>query len=221
MTGGGGGGEEQVVPFSVLVVDSHPVFRVGLAALIDKEPGLRVVGHTESATDALALYKRTCADLVVTAMLLRESTGLELVRSLNARRPVHVLGLTGVVQPERIAAMLHAGATSFALKSQSFDEIRDALWTTLEGRRYLAPSIKDEVEQLLAGPVLGPLDRLSRREREISALVLRGYTTKEIGQSLFIAPRTVETHRLRLMRKLGVHSASELIAMAARSGALD
>jgi len=203
------------------VIDKHPLFRVGLAACIDAESGLRVVAEAETCDEALALHERVCADLVVTAMDMSDGSGIELVRSLAAGRHAPILGLSGAVQPLRIAEMLRAGATSFALKSQSFTEVRDALWTTLEGRRYLAPSIKDEVEKLLNATDAQPAGRLTPREREISALVLRGYTNKEIGQSLFIAPRTVETHRLRMMRKLGIHTMSELIVMAARTGGLD
>lgn len=217
MTGGGSECER----FSIIVIDDHPVFRVGLAALIDAEPGLRVVGQAATMEEALALYDRVCADLVVTGLQLREGSGIDLVRTITARRHVRVLGLSGVVQPVPIAEMLRAGATGFALKSQSFSEVRDALWTTLEGRRYLAPCIKDDVEKLLAANEAQPVDRLTPREREISALVIRGYTNKEIGRSLFIAPRTVETHRLRMMRKLGIHTMSELIVMAARTGGLD
>ncbi|HEX5062266.1 MAG TPA: response regulator transcription factor [Kofleriaceae bacterium] len=217
MTGGGSESER----FSVILIDDHPLFRVGLAALIDAEPGLRVVGHAGTSDEALALYDHVYVDLVVTVMQMGDGSGIDLVHSLAARRHVRILGLSGVVQPVKIAEMLRAGATSFALKSQSFPEVRDAIWETLEGRRYLAPSIKDEVEKVLNATEAQPHDRLTPREREISALVLRGYTNKEIGQSLFIAPRTVETHRLRMMRKLGIHTMSELIVMAARTGALD
>jgi DNA-binding NarL/FixJ family response regulator len=116
------------------------------------------------------------------------------------------------------ARMLLAGATGFAVKSQPASEILDALWKTLERKRYIAPTIEHEVKTLLGGPSTVAANQLTTREREIWKFLVRGYSTKEISQLLFISPRTVEVHRQHVMRKLGVHSAAALVLCAVQSG---
>ncbi|HEX5061521.1 MAG TPA: response regulator transcription factor [Kofleriaceae bacterium] len=205
----------------VLLVDGHPIVRDGLAAWIDSQAGLEVVGHAASADEAQAIKRQLNPDLVVVGVALRNSTGIELTRRLVARRDVCILGLSGLPGPGLAmqgARMLLAGATGFALKSQPSKEILDALRMTLERKCYITPAIEAEVKTLLHGPSTVAASQLTVREREIWKLVVKGYSTKEIGQALFISPRTVEVHRQHVMRKLGVRSLAALILCAVQTG---
>ena len=120
-----------------------------------------------------------------------------------------------------IATMLRAGATGYALKSQPPNEIKEAVRAVLQGIRYLPPRIPEHAILPLVENNSGhPFERLTRREREIFELLIRGRSNDEIGSRLFIARRTVETHRQRIMKKLAAHSIIDMIRAAARHGAL-
>jgi DNA-binding NarL/FixJ family response regulator len=116
--------------------------------------------------------------------------------------------------------MLRAHACGYALKTQSVAEIVDAIHQVLGGMRYLPPSIsRDAVEGELGSTRSEPLERLTRREREIFELVIRGHSNDEVANRLFISRRTVETHRQRVVKKLSTHSLAELQRIAALHGA--
>jgi DNA-binding NarL/FixJ family response regulator len=131
-----------------------------------------------------------------------------------------VLGLSVVDEPSIIAEMLRAGAVGFALKSSSPDQIIEAVRSTASGARVLPPALStDAIEgELQITPEASALDtHLTRREREIFELLIQGYSNTEIGTRLFIARRTVETHRHRITKKLDAHSVPELQRLAARA----
>ena len=127
-----------------------------------------------------------------------------------------MLGLSAVDEPAVIADMLRAGARGFALKSQPMEEIVGALRQILDGARYLPPSIAhDAVDAELAETASRPLERMTLREREVFELVIRGLSNDEIATRLFISPRTAESHRHRIMKKLSGHSIPQLQRLAA------
>jgi DNA-binding NarL/FixJ family response regulator len=131
------------------------------------------------------------------------------------------LALSVLDEPTIIAMMLRAGAAGYALKTQPPEEIIEGIRLVLGGGRYLPPSIPtDAVLSLLNERADRPLQRLTRRELEIFELLIRGHSNDEIATKLFIARRTVETHRQRIIKKLAAHSVLEMIRVAARQGAL-
>jgi DNA-binding NarL/FixJ family response regulator len=117
--------------------------------------------------------------------------------------------------------MLRAGAAGYALKTQVATEIIEAIRHALAGIRYLPPQVsQDAVDSELARAQDGPLNRMTRREREVFELVIRGFSNDEIASRLYIARRTVETHRQRIIKKLSAHSVAEMQRLAARYGGL-
>lgn len=210
----------RIRPARVLLVDDHPLFCFGLAALLEREADLEVVGHAAAVHEALDLDARVAADLLIVDVLLRGGNGIELARNLRARRDARILGLSVVDVPIRIAAMLRAGAQGFALKIQSHGEILEAVRATLAGRCYLAPMIRDQVQQLVANDSRHPLESLTQRERQVFALLVAGENNASIGRQMGIAARTVDTHRQHILMKLGVHSVAELVRLAALWGEL-
>jgi DNA-binding NarL/FixJ family response regulator len=201
----------------IALVDDHHLFRLGLVALLEGEADLEIVGHASGFAEALALEALTTADVAVVDVLLATSDGVELTRELRARGPSpRILGLSVLDNPTRIAEMLRAGADGFALKSQPAHEILAALRTVIAGERYIAPSIQPDVEPLMRSKAKLPLELLTTREREIFELLIRGHSNDGIGGRLSIAPRTVDTHRQRIMRKLKAHSVADLVRLAAR-----
>ncbi len=210
-----------VLRSQVLLVDDHPLFRAGLAQILTSEPDMQVVSDVGSAAEAVEFARREPIDIVVLDVLMPTTTGISLAAQILEVRPTcKVLALSVLDEPVMIAAMLRSGASGYALKTQPPNEITEAIRTVLAGQRYLPPRVsRDEVLARVHGDG-EPLQRLTRREREIFDLLIRGHSNDDIGTRLFIARRTVETHRQRIMKKLATHSIVEMIRLAARQGAL-
>jgi len=206
----------------VAVVDDHPLFRQGLATAIRGTMDLEVAGDAGNANDAIELVSTLVIDLVIVDILMPTMSGISLAAEIYDRRPdCKILGLSVIDEPGLIADMLRAHASGYALKTQGVDEILDAIRQVLGGIRYLPPSVsRDAIEELLDSPPHKSLDRLTRREREIFELVIRGRSSDEIATELSISRRTVETHRQRVMRKLSAHSLAQMQRIAARHGGL-
>lgn len=208
---------------NVMVVDDHPLFRQGLTVALHAEPDFFVAGEAGDADEAIRLVERIDVHVAVVDILMPGTSGITLANRIHERRPAcHVLGLSVIDEPGLIADMLRASASGFALKTQPVSEIVGALRQVLGGVRYLPPSVsRDAVQAELDGNSSRPLQRLTRREREVFELLIRGNSNDEIATKLYIARRTVETHRQRIMNKLSAHSIVQMQRLAARHGALD
>lgn len=205
------------------LVDDHPLFLQGLALALRREPDLEVIGEAGNAAEAIELAKRVELDVAVVDVLMPTTSGISLTSELFELQPrCRVLGLSVIDDPGLIADMLRAHACGFALKTQSVADIVDAIRQVLGGLRYLPPGVsRDAIEAELAGTAGQPLERLTRREREVFELLIRGHSNDEVATRLFISRRTVETHRQRVMKKLSVHSIVQMQRVAARHGGLD
>jgi DNA-binding NarL/FixJ family response regulator len=206
----------------VAVVDDHPLFRQGLAVTLRGEADLEVVGEAGSAAEAVELAKHVALDVFVVDLLMPTMSGISLTSQLFEIQPrCRVLGLSVIDEPGLIADMLRAHACGFALKTQPPTEIIGAIRQVLGGLRYLPPGVsRDAIDTELAGTRLDPFLRLTRREREVFELIIRGLSNDEIAIKLFIARRTVETHRQRIMNKLSAHSVAQMQRIAALHGGL-
>ena len=211
-----------VLKSQILVVDDHPLFRAGLALAIRREPDLEVVADVGSAAEALDVVRTTPVDLAILDVLMPKTNGVSLATDLFDLQPaLKVLALSVLDEPAMISAMLRAGASGYAIKTQTPDEILGAMRTVLDGHAYLPPNApRDAILAMSKASPERPLERLTRREREIFNLLIHGNTNEQIGVQLFISRRTVETHRLRIMRKLAAPSLIAMIRVAAREGAL-
>jgi DNA-binding NarL/FixJ family response regulator len=211
-----------VIKSQVLLVDDHPLFRAGLAVSLAQQPDLQVVAEASCARDALAILAREPVDIAVIDVLMPSSSGVSLAAQMIEARPrCKVLALSVLEEPVMIATMLQAGASGYALKTQTAADIMEAMRSVLAGERYLPPTVSTQaVLALVEGSTDRPLTRLTTREREIFDLLIRGKSNDEISSQLFIARRTVETHRQRIMKKLATHSILDMIRVAAQQGAL-
>jgi DNA-binding NarL/FixJ family response regulator len=207
----------------VLVVDDHPVFREGLLAALANEPDLTVIGAVANARTALETATVEKIDLAICDVMMPEVTGITLASELRRLQPdCTIMALSMVDEPVVIAEILRAGANGYALKSQSVADVIAAIRSTVAGELYLPPTApRSSIEALIAGTPERPLERLTRREREVFELLIRGSTNDDIAARLFIARRTVETHRQRIMNKLAAHSIVDMIRIAAAYGVLE
>lgn len=201
----------------VLLVDDHELFCQGMCALLAREPDLSVVGSARDVATARSLFDEQACDVAVIDISLPGAGGISLVRELRRELPhLAILMLSMHDYPDVVSDALARGATGYALKSQSPQEISDAIRTVAGGQRYLAPPLTELAPSIGKRPSLGLLSGLSAREREVFDLLVQGQSNQAISSSLFISVKTVETHRMRLMRKLSVHSIGELIRLAVR-----
>ena len=203
-----------------VLVDDHPLFRLGLRTLLTKDPALVVVAEVGTPAQVLEIANQLRFDVAIVDVLLPGTSGVEMTSELRRIQPgCQVLALSMLDDPHRIAEMLRAGAAGFAHKSQSADEIIGAIKQVASGKRYLPPAVShDLIDNLLTDAAAWPLDRLSPREREVFELLVAGHTSESIGNRLFISRRTVEAHRQHITRKLGVHTMIDLVRIAVHAG---
>lgn len=218
VTAMGTGETMRTTPARVAMIDDHPLFRAGLRTMFDHDPKLSVAIDTGSPREALEQAEAESLDVLVVDLVLPEISGVEVIGLFKRIQPTcHVLALSMIDQPVRIAEALRAGALGFAHKGQPPSEILEAVHCVLGQVRYLPPSVRaDDVDQLLATEWL--LDRLTTREREVFALLVDGCSNDEIATRLFIARRTVETHRNHVMHKLNARNVVDLVRLAYRHG---
>ena len=212
-----------IVRTQILLVDDHPLFRAGLLMALSGEPDLEVIGEASTGEEAIDLVRaRAEIDIVVLDVLMPSSNGISLASRLTeVNAELRILGLSVLHETGIIASMLRAGATGYALKTQPIGEVMMAIRAVVIGERYLPPMVSRTtvLEQVSRGGDQN-LHKLTQREREIFDLLIRGHSNEQIGSRLFIARRTVETHRQHIMKKLATHSILDMIRAAARQGAL-
>jgi two-component system secretion response regulator SsrB len=211
------------VPLTLAIVDDHPIVRAGLRAAIEPQEDLKVVGEAADARSAYAIVESQQPEVVLLDVGLPGADGLTAAREIVRRWPsVRLLMISTRVEEHLVAEAFSAGAAGYVGKEQSVDDILQAVRSVGHGRKYFPPRISAEgvaSRQRRGGD--GPLGVLSTREREVFDLLVRGYTNEEVAHQLSISRRTVETHRSRILKKLHVHSAVELIRLAARHNLLE
>ncbi len=209
------------VPKRILIVDYHPFLRMGLTEALAREPGLSVCGAVGTAEEALSAIETLRPDLVVADLNLPGKSGLELIKDLVSLRPdLPVIALS--MHDEEIYAerCLRAGGRGYVMKSEGPEELVAAIRQVLAGGIRVSPKTSERIVANFTGRSDSghetPLGKLSDREFEIFQWLGRGMPTLEIAERLHISPKTVETHRLHIKSKLGIATAAELIAYAAR-----
>lgn len=205
----------------MVLVDDHLAFRDSLRIALLSEGACEVVGEAKAARAATALVEETNPDVLVTDLLLEDTDGISLLRELRRRgSSVPSLVLTRVSQGAFVRDAVSAGALGYALKEDSLADIVNAMNTVASGARWMSPTLSAQVVEARAEPRAGArlLEPLTGREREILFRVLEGFSNRDIARNLCISLKTVETHRFRINRKLGVHSTPELLRIAAHEG---
>ena len=200
----------------VLVVDDHAVVREGIRAVLASTPGVEVVGEAGTGQEALAKVRNLTPDIVVLDLTMPGMTGLEVTAALRTQKStVRVLILSMHDHPEYVLQALRAGADGYMLKDAEPHELRAAVRKIHNGEEYFHPAAAKQLGVALRGESehkrqQALAERLTPREREVLIEVARGHTNKEIAAALGISPRTVETHRDGLARKLGMRSVADL-----------
>ena len=215
---------EVVMSTRVLLVDDHAMVRHGLRKILEHDAGFVVVGEAQDGAEAVRLAQSEDPDVILIDLSTASGCGHAAIAQMIARSPrTSVLAMSMDEGTELALAALRAGARGYLAKSAPADELRVAIETVQAGRIYLSPAIAGQVIAALAGVSSGietVQTTLTPREREVMMHAVEGSSAKEIGAVLGISPRTVETHRARLMKKLGVHKTCDLVRIAIREGLL-
>lgn len=219
----------------ILLVDDHEVVRTGLRAYLDTQEGLLVVAEARNGSEAIQKALETQPDVVVMDITMPGMDGLEATRRLKAIFPeCHVLALTVHEDKQYLFEMLAAGASGYITKQAPAEELVVAIRALSLGNVYLQPALArwvlEDYQRLISQAGSGSipqvdataagrdLEALSERERQVLELVADGWTNAEIGEKLGISGKTVARHRERIMSKLNLHSCSELVKFAIRTG---
>jgi DNA-binding NarL/FixJ family response regulator len=203
----------------VLVVDDHPIVREHLSTLIAREPDLVVIGQADSAHRAIENVRRHRPELVILDLSLADKPGLELIKELKAQFP-DLLILVLSMHDETLYAerVLRAGARGYIMKEEATRRILDAIRRILGGDVYLSTKMAARALKRIAGDGPGstffPVEKLSDRELEVFQLIGQGYSTRQIGATLSLDVKTVETYRSRIKDKLNLDSGSTLVRHA-------
>jgi DNA-binding NarL/FixJ family response regulator len=209
------------MPVSVMLADDHAVVRDGLRALLEGGNDLQVVAVAGNGREAVAEALRLKPDIVIMDIAMPELDGVEATRRIVEKCPeTRVLILSMYLSAEHIYRALQAGAQGYVLKESAGEEVVDAIRALRAGKRYLSHRITETVidDYLREGTNVSPLDSLSLRERDVLQLVVEGRTNAAIAQALSLSPKTVETYRARIMKKLKVKDTVELVKFSMRHG---
>jgi len=208
----------------LVIAEDHTILREGLKSLLSSSADLQVVGEAADGREAIRGVNELKPDLLLMDLSMPRMNGMEAIREIKKQSPsTKIIVLTVHKTEEYVLASLDAGADGYLLKEATHAELLAAIRNVLAGKRYLSPDVSEKViEGYLEGKKVlkkkTPLETLTLREREILKLVAEGYKNKEIADCLCISPKTVEKHRDNVMKKLNLHSASELTAFAIERG---
>ena len=210
----------------ILVADDHKILRDGLRTLLSSEPDFEVVGEAENGALAIERAKALVPDVVIMDVAMPEMNGIDATRAIReVLTETRVIALSMHADRRYVVEMLKAGASGFLLKNCAFDELVRAIRAARDNHTFLSPEVAGLVVDSYVrngGPgQAAAAARLSARETEVLTLIARGNSTKEIAATLFVSPKTIETHRRNIMEKLGIFSIADLTRFAIREGLVE
>ncbi len=205
----------------LVLADDHQMFRHALRAMLEKQPGMKIVGEASNGDELIDIVTHQPVDIVCVDIGMPGMNGIEATRRLIALRPqIKVIGLSAFSDRQFVLDLLNAGATGYVTKAEAGEELLRAIQTVQLGKTYLCPDVAATVTSALLDNSPNDISapRITARERQVLQLIAEGHTSARIADRLHLAPSTVEVHRRNIMRKLDLHNVAELTKYAIRSG---
>jgi DNA-binding NarL/FixJ family response regulator len=207
----------------IILVDDHKIVREGIRSLLEKQPDMEVVAEAENGQTAVRLAQELSPDVVIMDITMPGLSGIIAAHQIIAEAPaVKIIALSMHSDKRFVMEMLNIGAAGYLLKDCAFEELTHAIKAVLSGGKYLSPEIADIVIQESLDhwtdhkpPVLSAL---SLREIEVVKLIADGKNTRQMASALNVSTKTIEVHRRRIFKKLGINSIAELVLWAIREG---
>ena len=201
---------------TVVIADDHEISRIGIRRLLGTSQGITVIGEAIDGYEALEMARAKHPDVVLLDVRMPNLSGIDVAQRLKTEMPgVFVIMLSAAEDQMLVEQALYAGADGYLSKDVSSVELVAAVNGVIKSERVFSPVIRDMINSRTDAPAKDtPKVALTRREEEVISLVAKGLTSQDIGKRLNISPRTVETHRARIMTKIGVSNAAGLVRYA-------
>lgn len=207
---------------NVAIVDDHELVRTGFRMILQQQPDVRVCGEAGTAEEGLKLIRATTPHIALVDVHMPGMSGIELTeRVCRAKLGTQIIVVTVVDDARFPKRLLDAGALGYLTKGCSADELLKAVRQVAGGKRYLAPSVAQQLAMATLDGVLSPFDLLSSRELEVALMLVSGKPLTLIGEQLSLSPKTVSTYKQRLMDKLQVEHVIGLAHMMSAHGLID
>jgi two-component system, NarL family, response regulator NreC len=211
----------------LLLVDDHEVVRTGLRMLLENQPNIKIVGEANTGLQALKMADELNPDVVIMDITLPDISGIEATRRLRQSHPnLPVVALTIHEDEQYFFEMLQAGASAYVPKRAAPEDLLNAIQAVHAGEVYIYPTlakllVADFISRAGEGPNKATVNGLTPREQEVLGVLAEGLSNDDIAERLAISRHTVARHRENLMRKLNLHSRSELVKYAIRKGLIN
>ncbi len=207
---------------TVIIADDHEIVRRGLRGILEQEASCKVLAEASDGLTAAQLVEKLKPTLLILDLNMPRLHGIDVLRQVKTSSPhTKVIVLSMHNDEPYVIEALRGGAMAYILKGSESQEISHALKEVLAGRRFLSATLSEwAINALVAKPAddADPLQSLTQRERMVLQLAAEGHSNPEIAEKLFISPRTAETHRTNLLRKLALQSQTDLVRFAIRKG---
>jgi len=201
------------------ILDDHKLVRRGFCLILNSIPDFNVLLETDKEEEIVELIKNDCPDILLLDISMPETNGLELIpKFLKLNKELKIIMLTMHKEGEYIIKAVKNGACSYLLKDVEPDELEDAIRSVYEKNKYFSPFISELLIDNISKPK--EIGKISDREREILQYVAQGLSTKLIAEKLCISTRTVEAHRMKIMKKVKASNSAELIKKAIQNKAI-
>ena len=208
----------------IIIADDHTVLREGLKALIGGMEGMEVVAEAKDGLEIVPLIEKHSPDLIIIDLYMPNLGGVEAIgRIQKLRHKPAILVLSAREDEIAVNEAIHAGARGYVPKSSGGDELQFAIKALLKGQAYVSPTV---ASGLINRGEHGegntsPLSALSTREREVMKLLCEGHPNRDVAKMLHVSPRTIDSHRANIMKKLSVNSNAELAQLAIKYGLIE
>jgi two-component system response regulator NreC len=205
-------------PIRIVLADDHSMVRQGLKVILEAE-GYHVAAEASNGREAVEMCHKVQPDVAVLDISMPLLNGLDAARELLQERPqIKIILLTAHTQEQYVLESLRHGVTGYLLKENAAEELVDAIRAVSAGAIYLTSGVRRSVLRAFSEKSVDSQDPLSSRERQVLQLIAEGKSMKEIGSLLGVSSRTADSHRTKIMSKLGVHDTAGLVRYAIRSG---
>lgn len=206
---------------TILLADDHHMVREGLRLMLQRRDDFTVVAEASDGEETVRLVAEKQPDVALIDLCMPRLSGIEAIHRIRKdRSATRCVVLSMHDSRSHVEQALEAGASAYVVKSAAMSELFDAIDAVRQGKSYLSPEIAKQVVYAFANPnaPAPALSQLTSREREVLQLIAEGHSSKEISELLGVSFKTVESHRSRLMLKLGIHKVSQLVRFAIQHG---